>query len=113
MRKIVVVALVTCTLLGIPLFNELSSLRTTLDESVEIVESEGYWISYNVKWNEIKATGIKLTEKSWKGFLQVCERLAVNFGYLQIYLDLEARVMFVYANPSDPQSDREAYYVQF
>lgn len=113
MKKIFAIALFVATLLGIPLFKELSSLQATLEEGLEIIESKGYWISHDVKWIEMKAAGIKLTEKSWKGFLQVCERLAVNFGHLQIYLDLEARVMFVYADPSSPQSDREAYYVQF
>lgn len=109
----VAMVLVSSTLLGIPLVDQLFSLKTTLDEGIEIVKSKGYWIGPNLKWNEIKAAGIKTTEKNWKGFLQICERLAVDLGYVQIYLDLEARVMFVYADPADQESDREAYYVQF
>lgn len=109
----VAIVLVASTLLGIPLVDQLFSLKTTLDEGIEIVKSKGYWISSNLKWHEIKAAGMKTTEKSWKGFLQICERLAVDLGYVQIYFDLEARVMFVYADPADQESDREAYYVRF
>ena len=109
----VAVALIASMVSGIPLLDQLIAFKATLDEGIEIVKNRGYNINDNLKWNEIKAAGIKITEKSWKGFLQICERLAVDFGQVQIYLDLEARVMFVYADPAGNESDKEAYYVQF
>ena len=98
------IVLAASTFLGIPLFDSIidrfTDIEVAFEEGIEIIKSEGYPINNNVKWNEIKAMGIKLTEVSWKGFLQICERLVVDFGNFQIYLDLEARVMWVYADPS-------------
>ena len=84
-----------------------------MEEGIEIVNSKSYRLSSNVKWNRIKAAGIKIKETSLKGFLQICERLALDLGSLQLYVDFEARVMWVYSDPSTTEADREAYYVQF
>ena len=93
--------------------DELVGATVKLEEGLEIIKSRSYEISGNVKWNEIKAAGIKVTETSLKGFLQICERLALDFGNLRIYVDLEARVTWVYSDPSNEEADTEVYYVQF
>lgn len=113
----VAIVLVSFTLLGFPIISsnvdQLTGINFALDDGIEIIKSRSYEISTNLKWDEIKATGIKVTEKSWKGFLQTCERLIVDFGNVKIYLDLEIRVMFVYAEPTANESETEVYYVQF
>jgi len=81
-----------------------------LNEGSEIIRNRSYQICHNLRWEEIQAAGMKTTELSWNGFLQVCERLIFDLGNLQVYIDLEARIMFVY-DPSE--ADSEAYYVQF
>lgn len=92
---------------------ELIGIEMNLDEGLEIIRNRSYKICSNIRWDEMKTAGIKLTEQSWKGFLQICERLTLDFGNLQIYVDLEARVMWVYSDPSSEEADIEAYYVQF
>lgn len=109
----VAIVLIASTILGFPLLDLMTRFEIDLDEGIEIIRNESYEISTNLKWNKIKAAGIEVTEKSWKGFLQICERLVMDFGNARIYLDLEARVMFVYADPTASQSEKEAYYVQF
>jgi len=92
---------------------ELVGVKTKFEEGLEIVKSESYEVCTNVKWTEMKAAGIKMTETSLKGFLQICERLVLNLGNLQIFVDLEARVMWIYSDSSNGGADTEAYYVQF
>jgi len=105
--------LIASTLLGFPLLDELYGLKMSLNDGIEIIENKGYFTSGNVKWDEIRAAGVRITEQSWESFLQICERLAIDLGQVQIYLDLEARIMFVYANPANHESENEVYYVQF
>ena len=92
---------------------ELVSIKMKFEEGLEIIKSRSYKICSNVRWNEMQAAGIKITETSLKGFFQICERLALNLGNLQIYADFEARVMWVYSDPSNRGADTEVYYVQF
>jgi hypothetical protein len=92
---------------------DLVGVKTTFEEGLEIIRSKSYKICSNVKLNEIQAAGIKITETSLKGFFQICERLVLNLGNLQIYADFEARVMWVYSDTSNGGADTEAYYVQF
>lgn len=91
---------------------ELTGVKARFEDGLEIITSKTYTVFTNVKWSEIKAAGIKITETSFKGFLQICERLALNLGNLKIYADIEARVMCVYSNSSE-NADTEVYYVQF
>jgi len=112
----VVLVLVLSSSLGIFSLNQVEDLvgvTLKLEEGLEIIKSRSHTISSNVKWNEIKAAGIEVTETSLKGFLQICERLALDLGNLQIYLDVEARVMWVYSDPSTEEADTEVYYIQF
>jgi hypothetical protein len=90
--------------------NVLQNLKLTIDKGIEIIQKKGYVICENVKFEEIKAAGLKISEISWEAFLQLCERIYVNLGKLKVYLDFEARVMFVY---SDSTETPEVYYVQF
>ena len=92
---------------------ELVGVKMKFEEGLEIIKSRSYKICSNVRWNEMQAAGIKITETSLKGFFQICERLALNLGNLQIYADFEARVMWVYSDSSDRGADTEVYYVQF
>ena len=92
---------------------ELLGFEMKLEEGLEIIKYKSYKVCNNVRWDEMKAAGIRLTEESWKGFLQICERLVFEFGNLQLYVDLEARVMWVYSAPSNERADTEIYYVQF
>lgn len=92
--------------------DELGGIEAKFDDGLEIIKSKTYAVSNDIKWSEIEAAGIKITETSFKGFLQICERLALNLGNLKIYADVEARVMWVYSN-SGENADTEAYYVQF
>ena len=92
---------------------ELVGVKMKFEEGLEIIRSKSYRICNNVKWNEMQAVGIKITETSLKGFFQICKRLALNLGNLQIYADVEARVMWVYSDTSNGGVDTEAYYVQF
>lgn len=92
---------------------ELIGVEVNLDEGLEIIRNRSYRICSNVRWDEMKAVGTRLTEQSWKGFLQICERLVFDLGNLQIYVDVEARVMWVYSDPSNEGANAEAYYVQF
>jgi len=92
---------------------ELTDIEATFEDGLEIITSKTYTVFTNVKWSEIKAAGIKVTETGLKGFLQICERLALNLGNLKIYADIEARVMWVYSNSSSETADTEVYYVQF
>jgi len=95
------------------IFEQLFGIKVTFEEGIEIIRSKGYPINKNFKWYEITAAGVKITETSWKGFLQICERIKGDFGNLQVYVDLEARVMWVWADPTANESEREAYYVKF
>ena len=92
---------------------EVIGVEMNLDEGLEIIRNTSYRICSNVRWDEMKAAGTRLTEQSWKGFLQICERLVFELGNLQIYVDVEARVMWVYSDPSNEGANAEAYYVQF
>lgn len=112
----VVLVLVLSSSLRIFSMNQVEDLvgvTMKLEEGLEIVKSRSYEICSNVKWNEVKAAGIKTTETSWKGFLQICERFSMNLGNLRIYVDFEARLMWVYSDPSVEGSDTDVYYVQF
>lgn len=103
--------------LGIFSFNKiedkLSGVQMKFEEGLELVKSESYSINSNVKWTEIQAAGIKITETSLKGFLQICQRIAFNLRDLKVYADFEVRVMWVYADPSNGGADSEVYYVRF
>jgi len=92
---------------------ELVGVKMKFEEGLEIIKSRSYRICSNVKWNEMQATGIEITETSLKGFFQICERLALNLGNLQIYVDFEARVMWIYSDSSNGGADTEVTYVQF
>ena len=92
---------------------KLPDIKIKLEEGLEIIKTKSYDICSHAKWNEIKAAGVKTTETSLKGFLQICERLVFDIGNLQIYADLEARVMWVYSDSSNGGTDTEVYYVQF
>jgi hypothetical protein len=93
--------------------NELDDVQMNFEQGLQVVETKTYNICYNVQWSEIKAAGVKITETSLKGFLQLCERLALNLGNLKVYADVEARVMWVYADPSHGGNDLDVYYIQF
>jgi hypothetical protein len=93
--------------------NKLADIPKTFEEGLQIIETKTYNICHNVKWREIKAMGVKITETAFKGFLQLCERLVLNLGSLRIYADVEARVMWVYSNPSNSGADSDVCYVQF
>ena len=64
----------------------------------------------NVRFEQIKAAGVRFTKESWDTFLQICDRLVLSWGHFTVYADIEARVMFVYSTSSEPQ---DAYYVTF
>jgi hypothetical protein len=93
--------------LGVDLW---SAAQMKITEGIEIVAKKGYQITENVRFEEIKAAGVKFTLESWDGFLQICDRLVLSWGHLTVYADIEARVMFVYSTSSQQQ---EAYYVTF
>jgi hypothetical protein len=90
---------------------EIIGAKIELEERLEAVTKKSCSLSENVRWEEIKAAGFILTEKSWEAFAQICERLVFEFWDFKVYVDLEARVMWTYADPTNP--DSEIYYVQF
>lgn len=114
---VLAIALVLSSSVGIFSINNikdnLSDVQMKLEEGLEIIKSKSYSISSSVKWTEIKAAGIKTTETSLKGFLQICERIALNLGNFKVYADFEARVMWVYADTSNVGADSEVYYLRF
>ena len=113
---VVVLVMALSSSLGISSLNQVEEfigVKVGFEEGLEIIKSQSHEISTHVKWNEIRAAGIKVTETSLKGFLQICERLALNFGRLRIYVDLEARVTWVFSDPPNEEADTEVYYVQF
>jgi hypothetical protein len=112
---ILAIALVLSTvgIFSMKIGDDLNGVKMKLEEGLEIVKSRSYSITSNVKWIEIQATGIKVTETSLKGFLQICERIALSLGNLRVYADLEARVMWVYADASSAGADSEVYYTRF
>jgi len=93
--------------LGVDLW---SAAQMKISDGIQMISRKGYQIVENVKFEQIKAAGIKVTKESWDAFLQICDRLVLSFGHLTVYADIEARVMFVYNTSSQPQ---EAYYVTF
>jgi hypothetical protein len=93
--------------LGVDLW---SAAQMKINDGIQIISEKGYQIAENIKFEQIKAAGIKITKQSWDAFLQICDRLILSFGHLTVYADIEARVMFVYNTSSQPQ---EAYYVTF
>lgn len=93
--------------LGIDLW---SATQMKIADGIQIISKKGYQIAENLRFEQIKAAGIKLTAESWDGFLQICDRLVLSLGHLTVYADIEARVMFVYN--TSPQ-EQEAYYVTF
>ncbi len=90
---------------------QLSDIRVKFEDGLEIIKTKTYTISTDITWTEITAAGLKITETTLNGFLQICERLALNLGNLKIYADIEARLMWVYS-PSE-NTDAQVYYVQF
>lgn len=107
-----IIAIVSSMVISTTIFG-MQPLDVAFEEGVEIIRSQGYPINENISWNEIKAAGIKVTETSWKGFGQFCERFVAEFGNFKVYIDAEVRVLWVYADPTASQADTEAYYVQF
>ena len=97
----------------IPQLQDMFGVKISWEEAIEFIKRTDHPINENMRWQEIKAAGIKVTETSWKGFLQICERLVIDFGNFRIYIDGEARIIWVWADPSAPESEKEAYYVQF
>ena len=89
--------------------DKLSGFVMTMEEGLEVISTKSYDICSNVKWSDIRATGVKFTETGLDGFLQVCERLALNFGKLTVYADFEYRLLWVYSEAGNS----EAYYIQF
>ena len=114
---ILALAVVLSSIFGISLPKQVEEksvgVRMKFEEGSEIIKSKSNTICSNIKWSEMQAAGIKITETNLKGFLQICERLTLDLGNLQIYADLEARVMWVYSEPSNEGADTEVYYVQF
>lgn len=107
-------ALVVSTSLGLFTWDQVEEIigaKIELTERLEAITKESCVFNENVRWEEIKATGFILTEKSWEAFAQICERLVFEFWDFKVYVDLEARVMWTYTDSSNP--DSEIYYVQF
>jgi hypothetical protein len=92
---------------GIPI---LGTLQMKMTEGIQIISKKGIQVLENVKFEQIKTAGIRLTQQSWEAFLQICDRLVLSLGHLTVYADIEARIMFVYNPSSQPQ---EVYYVTF
>jgi hypothetical protein len=105
---VVVVAIVLTIQLGLGV-DLLSTVKTKVTDGIQIILEKGYDLCEYVKFDQIKAAGIKLSEKSWDAFLQICDRLVLNFGQVKVYADIEARVMFVYGD----SSQQEVYYATF
>jgi hypothetical protein len=103
----VIVLLFAQFVLGVDVW---SAAKMKIADGVQIVSQKGYQICENIRFEQIKAAGVKFTQQSWDGFLQICDRLVLSIGHLTVYADLEARVMFVY---SDPTQQQQAYYVTF
>lgn len=92
--------------LGIDLW---SAAKMKVEDGIQVITQKGYQVCENVRIEQIKAAGIKFTQESWDGFLQICDRLVLSLGQLTVYADIEARVIFVYGDSTDSQ----AYYVTF
>lgn len=103
----VAVVLVIQFVLGVDLW---SAAKMKIADGIQIISKRGYQLIENVRFEEIKAAGVRFTEDSWDAFLQICDRLVLSWGHLTVYADLEARVMFVYSTSSETQ---DAYYVTF
>jgi len=88
----------------------LNSVQMKIEEGIEIISKKGFQLVETVRFEQIKAAGVKLFPQSWEAFLQICDRLVANLGFLTVYADIEARVMFVYNTSPQPQ---EVYYVTF
>jgi hypothetical protein len=88
-------------------------VREKLNDGIEIVKAKSIEIAQNLRLEEIMAAGFKVTETSLEGFMQICDRLKAEFGPITVYADVGARVMFVYADPSNKNVDKEVNYVQF
>jgi hypothetical protein len=112
-----IVAIILSSVVSIPvllqIFSALSNTSITFENGIQIIKATGYPINENLKWHEIKAMGVKITETSFNGFLQICERLVLDYGNIQVYADIEARVIWIYADPFASESEREVYYVRF
>jgi len=110
---VLAIAIVLASTFGISLPKQveerLVGVKMKLEEGLEIITNKSYMVCDNTKWSEIKAAGVKRTETSLKGFLQICERLAFNLGNLQVYADVEARIMWVYADTSNEGADTQEY----
>jgi len=102
------IVVVASAVLGINIPHE--ATQWTIDQCTTIIRERGYEICENVKFEQIKVAGLRIAEKGWEVFLQICDRFVVSLGNLKVYLDLEARVMFVYSSPADAS---DVYYVQF
>ena len=109
-----VLVLTVSTSLGLLPWDQVEDIigaKIGLQDRLEAITKKSYTFTENARWEEIKATGLILTEKSWEAFAQICERLVFELWDFKIYIDLEARVMWTYADSSNPES--EIYYVQF
>lgn len=93
--------------------DEMVDIGMKLEDGLEIVMTRSYQVCSDVKWSDIKATGMKLTETGINGFLQICERLALDFGNVKVYADFEWRLLWVYSESPDTMGATEVYYVQF
>jgi len=83
-----------------------------IKDGIELITKQEIPITNNMSWENFKAAGIKITEKGWSGFFQLCKRLKANYGSFTLYADIEARIMWVWVNPEFGESS-EAYYVKF
>lgn len=85
--------------------------KIDLEDRLEAITKKSHSVNDNFRWEETKAAGFILNEKNWEVFSQICERLVLEFWNFRVYMDVEARIMWTYTDPSNPES--EIYYVQF
>lgn len=111
MIRIMPIVICSCLLFSMAITG-FSDNQDCIEQKIEVLTKKGYQLSSNVRLEDIKATGLRLTQESWDGFVQICERLVLQLGNLRVYFDIEARVMFVYSEQTAVVS-QEAYYVQF
>jgi hypothetical protein len=113
---VIVVAILAIGFLGFSpkiLQENIETVKMKIEDGLEVISTKSYQICSNVRWSEIKAAGVKVTETSFDGFMQLCQRLALDIGNLRVYADVELRLLWVYSPSSDGTSDSEVYYVQF
>ncbi|MGD2200318.1 MAG: hypothetical protein PVJ38_01640 [Candidatus Bathyarchaeota archaeon] len=84
-------------------------MQATFEKGIEIIRSKGYTLDGDTSLDDFATEGT-LSKESFRGFLSICRSIREQEGSVQIYSDVDAKVLFLVV--SDPDAIW-VHYCQF